>query len=110
MRRMWQEILTDLTLPIVVGLVLALASGRREDKRQMAAITTPTYDSITRQLLATQQALDAQRDKVSELRDKRDELSHELGDWRDWGRDLVENWAEIRRHTAPPHMPDRSTE
>lgn len=109
MRRMWQEIIGDLAIPLIVGLVLALASGRHEDRRQRQAIITPTYDALQEHLSAEQEARDRLRIDLSTLRDERDRLHAELGDWIDWGHDLIRNWEQTRQDPHPPDCPDRST-
>ena len=115
MRRMWQEILTNLTIPLIVGLLLAIASGKREDRRQHELTTTPSYEALQVQLAAEQaqlsdekEARDLLRVDLSKLRDERDALHTQLGDWQDWGHDLVRNWATVRTHPEPPNCPDRS--
>ena len=102
---MWAEILRDLTVPIIVGLLLAIASGRREDRRQHERISTPSYDALAKQLSDEQAARDLLRVDLSKLRDERDQLHTELGDWQDWGRDLQRGWGEIRTHPEPPDLP-----
>ena len=102
---MLREILTDLMIPLVVGLLLAIASGKREDRRQHELTTTPSYDSLQEHLSVEQEARDRLRIDLSKLRDERDRLHAELGDWQDWGHDLVRNWDEIRTHPEPPDCP-----
>lgn len=110
---MLREILTNLMIPLVVGLLLAIASGKREDRRQHELSTTPSYEALQVQLAAEQaqlsdekEARDLLRVDLSKLRDERDRLSHQIEDWRDWGHDLVRNWGEVRTHHEPPGCPD----
>ena len=106
---MWQGILSDILGPLIIGLLLAIASGRREDMRQTRALMTPTYTALSSALAAAQNAETSVRAELSTLRDERDALHTQLGDWQDWGHDLTIHWDTVRLQTAPPPTPDRGT-
>lgn len=109
MRRMWQEILTNLTIPLVVGLLLAIASGKREDKRADKEHTTPTYGELMTSLDHAQDHTEELRKDLSTLRDERDALARSLSDWHDWGHQLVAFWEQRRMCSQPPHLPDEGS-
>ena len=110
---MWAEMAREIIPGLAIGLLLAIASGKREDRRQHELSTTPSYEALQVQLAAEQAQLSdekAARDRLrvdlSKLRDERDALHTQLGDWRDWGHDLSAHWDEIRARPEPPDCPD----
>lgn len=103
---MWAEMAREIIPGLIVGLLLAIASGRREDKRADKEHSTPTYGELMASLDRTQDHAEELRKDLSALRDERDRLARRLGDWQDWGHDLAAFWEHRRMQDRPPTLPD----